>query len=360
MFNALVTEAQDLLLDRGNETFLANILPDVVRWMAQRCPVFTDIRMLPTVWVFGTYTEATQLFTDATATMQTPSPVSLTTLTDGDGFLLGVNGLCETVAFTMGQLATGGTPVWEWTYWDGKDWQALSLLKEPDFTQGGIQTLAFVAPEDWRQRVPTGVTFPDPSIFNAERFWLRLRATTAPTTQAPQAASLQVLTALYPLSEETVHLLSAVYYPGELEPVPVASSLDLWQNQWQTLTGTPGYITQDLDATHRVRLIPIPTALGQDGIPIFSGLPGATVGANNLVLFVTRTPEEAEMPSWFEGLLVYALGAREARRLGETQDVTLAESLDAVTESVVTMLQALWVGQGLETSGAILALPRRE
>ena len=399
---SVIEEAQDLLLNLGDPEFVSLAYGDAVRQLAHRCPVFSEIQMVPTAWAVGQWTDATQTFTDDTTDAQSTATndVLLCSTIDNDGHLLGAYGMFERVVYTI-STTDGGLGTYEFTYWNGADWSALSLLSTPSFGSSGTQTLAFVAPEDWRQGAPTGVTFP--VDFDAHLFWIRVRATTAPGGftsqdqleslsqamfltvppkgnnqgdmnqaaglarvplaasyfQIPSATQLSLQTAIYPLPDSLVHLLTVLYYPNELEPVPVAEGLDLLTPTWRTTTGTPTRFTQDLEPFPRFRLSPIPTAIGTRGIPVFTGTSGATVGTNNLVLFTLQVPLEEDHPPWFEGLVSYAMAAREARRLGETQDLALAGALEQLVDGLVGMLHGLWAEDGIELVGPYVSPLRR-
>ena len=66
----------------------------------------------------------------------------------------------------------------DFAYWDGASWTGLDVLSTPNFHAVGTQTMAFVPPEDWQQGVPTDITFPVADGFDANLFWVRVRATT--------------------------------------------------------------------------------------------------------------------------------------------------------------------------------------
>ena len=451
----VLEDAQDLLMQLGSETFLLSAFPDTIRFLAMRCPVFTEVRMVSTYWVAGQWTEATQTFTDDTVDAQDVgvSDFAIGTSLDYDGHMLGAYGMFEKVVYTIGK-ADNATGSYEYAYWDGDAWQPLSLLVTPNFSAIGDTTLQFLAPEDWRQGVPIGVTFPLAEGFDANLFWVRVRsipgtggftsqdelesvsqamfltippkgnsqldkyqaaglarlpvvigrmlgqdamesasqamfltvppkgnsrrdknqaaglfgmpifpvplAPVVPVGIPPASATiLRFETALYPLSDTVLSLLTVLYDPNELEPASVAEGLDLLSPGWRTTTGTPTRYTQDLGPVQRVRLTPIPAAIGTLGIPIFTGTFGATVGPNNLVLMTLEVPEEPDLPPWFEGLVGYALAAREARRLGEASDLALAQTLDSLVDGLVGMLAGLWQEDGTELSRPYVSPLRR-
>ena len=401
---SVLEEAQDFLLELGDAEFLQMAFPDAARQMAMRCPVFSEVQMVSTFWVAGQWTEATHTFTDDTTDAQDvgTSDFALSSTMDNDGHMIGAYGKFEQVIYTIG-TADDGTGIYEYRYWDGTFWQALPLLTTPNFAATGTHTLSFVAPEDWRQGAPTGITLPWADGFDANLFWIMVRATLGPgglvgqdsMESAPQAmfltippkgntqgdmaqgagifrqptsppviqsalaTLLAVSTAIYPLPESVLALVTVLYYPNELEPAPVAEGLDLLQPTWRTATGTPTRYTQDLSPMPMVRLTPVPTAIGTLGIPIFTGTFGATVGNNNLVFFTLQVPLEQDMPPWFEALLSYAVASREARRLGEMHDLALAQALDGLVDGLTGMLMALWNDDGIEVVAPWISPLRR-
>ena len=439
----ILEEAQDLLLGLGSDTFLLSAFPDVVRTLAMKCPVFSHVEMVSTFWVAGQLNapdianpDQSMIFTDDTTDAQSSeaSDFPLSSSLDNDGHMIGAYGMFERVVYTL-SVTDHGTGVYDFAYWDGTFWQPLPLLTTPDFSALGTQTMAFVAPEDWRQGVPTAITFPVADGFDANLFWIRVRAVSAPgglsgqdeiesasqamfltvppkgntwsdrsqaaglfrlttglhvfkgqdqlesisqamfltippkgntqsdkmqaaslfrftpaTTVRSSATQIRVDTAIYPLPDTLLSLVSVLYYPNELEPVPVAEGLDLLLPGWRTVTGTPTRYTQDLGPVQRVRIVPIPTAIGTLGLPIFTGAFGATVGPNNVILITLQVPEEPDFPPWFQSLVSYAVAAREARRLGESSDLALGAALEGVVDGLAGMMSGMWREDGQELS----------
>ena len=391
---SVLAEAQDMLLDLGDAEYLQLAFTDTVRRLAMRCPVFTEVLQISTYWAVGQWTEIGGTYTDDTTDAQDAgtSDVALTIVADGDGHMIGAYGMFERVVYVIGTAASGGT--YEYTYWaSGGLWRTLTLFTTPDFAVTGTQTMAFVAPDDWVQGRPTDVTFP--ADFDGNLYWIRVRAPATPgmpitgqgniesVSQAMfltvnplganqvhlhQASGLVRLPltlgtfsllattvtpfpAFYPLPDTVLSILTVLYYPNELEPAPVAEGLDLLSPTWRTATATvPTRYTQDLGPLLRLRLTPMPTNIGvRETLPAWLGIPGFTGGAaNNLVLMSLEVPLEADMPPWYEGLVGYAVAAQEARRLGETQDLPLAQALDGLVDGLVTMLLELWGKEGNE------------
>ncbi len=391
----VLTAAQDLLLDLGDPEYLSLAYTDRTRYLAMRCPVFTEVRQISTFWAMGQWVNEIGVYTDDTTDAKdadTNDVLLIGGFEDGDGHMIGAYGLFERVDYTISTAINAATPV-TYTYWNGTGWAALTTLTTPTFTVTGVQMLTFVPPEDWAQGIPTDTTFP--SDFDANLFWMRVQLfpgdagingqdnlesisqamfltvmpqgnnqtdmqqslglvripmTPAPTI-APQATLLQVYVALYPLPATLLRVLTVLYYPNELEPAPVAEGLDLLDPTWRTATSTvPTRYTQDLGPLQRLRLTPMPTNLGvRETLPAWLGIPGFSGGAaNNLVVMCDEVPLEADEPPWFEALLSYAIAAQEARRLGETQDLALAQALDGLVDGLVEMMLNIWRKEGME------------
>jgi hypothetical protein len=144
-----------------------------------------------------------------------------------------------------------------------------------------------------------------------------------------------------------LQLLSAHYYPYELEPASVGQGLDTLNPYWRASVGLPLRYTQELETTRRVRLVPSPIAQGTLGIPPFSGVPGADP-TDSVILAYLEAPREDRLPEWFEGLVVLGVAAREAAREGETQDMPLATSLQGLLLLVLSLLRQLYADEGEE------------
>ena len=91
--------------------------------------------------------------------------------TDDDGFVFAANKPFNLVGLTVGVVATG-SPVYEYTYWDGSAWTALTLIDTPTLTGLGDTYLSFIRPLDWAVGAGSGI--------NASYYAIRVRSTTAP------------------------------------------------------------------------------------------------------------------------------------------------------------------------------------
>jgi hypothetical protein len=354
----ILAETQDHLLLSGDTTAMTAMFPDVLRAMGRQLPIWAEIQVQADVWYAGSWVDATQTYTDATAAAQSTGSFALSTLTANSGILIGAAGLFGQVVFSLSQAHVGGTPVYEYSYWNGQLWRVFTPSQSPNFgVTATPQTLQFSLPGDWVRAIPPGVTF---SVsFNPEQFWLRVRVITPPATTAAVASLVTVVRSQFLLPSSALQLLSAHYMPRELEPVLLMEAMDLLDPLWQTRSGTPTRYSQDSTPTTQLQVIPTPTGLAATGIPPFSGLPGAVSSTNYLVTLFLDTPRADLLPDWFEGLVALSLAAREAQRQGEVMDPQLAQSLMAVVGLVIDMLRTVYKEQGMEfdvpwTSGRIV------
>lgn len=344
----ILDEAQGFLLSQGDLGLMDANFPSVRRRLAQLCPVLATVRQTITTWVFGQYTHQTpsvpqSSFVDDTIDAQDvgTSDAALSTLVAGDGHMIGAYGLFETVQYTIGTAAVGA-PVWEYTYWNGETWQILPTLAVPNFSATGAQTLRFIAPENWRYGKPVNLNFPVSVL--PERYWIRVRATTAPST-APLASLLTIRIATYPIEEGVIALLAAVWVPNELEPAAMREGLDLLLPTWRTQEDSvPRRFNRDAQSSHLLRLSPIPTTLGAPNVPF---LPGVFAN-NNLAILSIDDPSDAAMPAWFESLCSYAVAGMESRRLSDTRDEQFASGCDALVTGLAQVLTGLWRDEGIE------------
>jgi hypothetical protein len=150
-----------------------------------------------------------------------------------------------------------------------------------------------------------------------------------------------------------LQLLSLHFFPRELEPAGVRWAQDTLDPSWRTRTGLPTRYTQEEGTPLEVRLLPIPTMTGPEGVPPFLGIPGAMVPTNHLVALMLVTPDVADLSPWWEDLVAYLLAAWEATREGIREDVPQAQALQTLVGWLVAMLHDLHQAPGEElTKGA--------
>ena len=101
--------------------------------------------------------------------------VELFSTTDDDGFLVSSRKQIGLVGFTVSQ-AEAGTPVYEYTYFNGTSYVALTTIETPAAWTATDHLIVFIAPHDWVVGTTVAVGG------SATAFNLRVRATTAPST----------------------------------------------------------------------------------------------------------------------------------------------------------------------------------
>lgn len=131
----------------------------------------------------------------------------------------------------------------------------------------------------------------------------------------PAVAGVQV----YTLPASTVQI-DQVLADAEEVPKTDAMGLDLVRPAWPTDAGTPIAWLEDQQRQNVFELYPTPTQAGE------------------LAAVSRIVPKVSEVPSWVDGLLAMIIAAREASRLGETQDQPLAQALDPIITGLMTLL----------------------
>ena len=133
----------------------------------------------------GKYVNGSTTYTD-----QTGGTLDLTTTTNNDGHLVAGETPFAEVVYTVSQATSGGTPVYECAYWAGS-WVTFTPDEQPDFSTTGAHRIRLGFPAGpWHKETPAGMTFN--GIADTVKYWLRIRATTAPTITAGQASSVKV------------------------------------------------------------------------------------------------------------------------------------------------------------------------
>jgi len=340
----MLVEANSYLNNMGNLDDMRAMLPNIVHELARKCPVFGNTYVIYNRWQIGQYIDAAQTYADLTTTAQAGSPFPVSTLTPGDGLLIGGTGRFETVRFTVQAPATGAT--YEYTYWDGTAWRGLVAQTLPNFAATGVQTLHFSPPIDWVLAAPTTLVFP--TGVTPTMFWVRIRALPPPSVAPAVVAGLSIDMPVFPLPTSVLQLISTHFFPRELEPANVGWGLDVLNSRWRTQRGTPNRYTQELGSTTQVRVTPIPTQTGQTGLPPFSGIPGALVPTNHVIALVIESPPIEYLSEWFEGLVAYALVAWEAQGEGDMQSLPLAQGMTALGNLLLGLLKGLYTQEGEE------------
>jgi hypothetical protein len=349
----IITECQDFLLDTGSQAMLEARVAQMVSILARVCPVFGNVQVLYNRWAVGRYVEATQSYIDLTAEAQGSGTVPLTTTTVGDGLMIGAVATFDMVSFLFAAIPAGSA-TWEWTYWNGWQWTALTLKQAPNLTAGGLATVTFEPPDDWVSATPQDIVWPESVV--QEYFWIRIVTLTVPSI-IPVALDLDVRLRFFPLPENVLQLLSVHFFPRELEPVGISWGMDALDPSWRTRTGTPTRYTQDIETTRRLRLLPSPIVQGAQGLPPFLGIPGAMDPTNHVIVFFLEAPPVEHLSDWFEGLVAYLLVAWQAAREGELQDVAMSQAMFQLVGMLVSLLQGLYHFPGEELVETAFVMP---
>lgn len=119
---------------------------------------------------------------NGTTALQTGNTVDLFSTTANDGFYLQSKTPFNSIYFNLAQAQTG-SPVYEYTYWNGSAFVALTMLTAPSYGATGPAYVSFIAPVDWAVGAGGAIST---TIQGSLGYVIRVRATTAPS-QAVQA-----------------------------------------------------------------------------------------------------------------------------------------------------------------------------
>jgi len=354
----MLLEAQAYLNGMGDVDDMRAMLPNIIHQLARACPVFGNTYVLYNRWQVGQYVDHAQTYAALTTSDQPTTSFPVSTLTPGDGLLIGAPARFDTVRFTVQTASSGGTPAYEFTYWDGTDWRGLTPQNTPTFSTLGVQTLHFTPPIDWVMQAPPSIVFP--TGVTPQMFWVRMRALPPPSFAPALVQGMTVDMPVFPLPTNILQLISCHYFPRELEPANVGWGLDVLDSRWRTQRGMPNRYTQEITSTTQVRLSPIPSTTGTTGIPPFSGIPGALVPTNHVIALAIESPPVEFLSEWFEGLVAYALVAWEAQGEGDMQSLPLAQGMTALGNLLLGLLKGLYTLEGEEFIPDAWEMPLRE
>lgn len=148
--------------------------------------------LIPTVmWGAGQWDDSNDAanisspaYTDDTTDAQDSgaNDFALATTTSNDGFCVESDVKFNMVGITIG-AAAGGSPVYDYAYWDGSSWANLApfLIATPDMANTGDTYVGFLSPWDWTALASTDDPVTDEGMTTG-RYAIRVRATTHPTT----------------------------------------------------------------------------------------------------------------------------------------------------------------------------------
>lgn len=338
----VLQEANDYLYGAGDPAGLALAYVDVLRDLGMSLPLWSDVRILYNTWSF-LQVLADGTTTDLSSQAQGSAPgAALSTLATRSGHLIRASAKFDTIDYTVNVDTSVASGVYSVSYWDGLQWQPLTVLETPDFgtltvDAATVQRLRFVMPEFWEPNTPAGLTLP--SGFTATGFWVRVLATSPPDTVAA-IAQVAVHLHTWVLDPGDLKILALTFYPSDLTETEVAEALEVVLPDWRTAVGTPRVYHQDQQTALEVRLVPSPAAIGVTGLPFLSGWPDEATGTNHLVVATNSSPQEAQLPEWAEGLVAWRVAAREARRLSELASPDLADGLTVLSQLAEGLYQA--------------------
>ena len=114
---------------------------------------------------------------------------ALTTTTNDDGFAVQAATPFNVIGVTVSQAAAGGSPAYEYYYWNGSIWATLNVLSAFDPSGTGDKYVTFLAPHDW-----AAFTATDEPVatygFTAGLYGVAVIAATAPSSTAALATKI--------------------------------------------------------------------------------------------------------------------------------------------------------------------------
>lgn len=147
-------------------------------------------------WLAGQWVQAsTPKITDGTTDAQSTATgdFGLFTTTNNGGFVIQALDKFGIVGLSVSTAASGGSPVYEYMYWNGSAYATLTLVETPSWSSTGEKTIAFVPPIDWATNSGTAVSSDG---LTTGYYSIRVRATTA-SSSAGGTASIAWVAKLY-------------------------------------------------------------------------------------------------------------------------------------------------------------------
>lgn len=139
---------------------------------------------------------------------------AISALVINTGHILGASELWSLSEYNVSTIHAGA-PIYEFNYWNGTAWIALTTLSTPAFGTLGKSYLAFLPPSDWTKGGSgTGV--------NQANYNIRVRTTTAPTAAA-LATTLDIMHALK-VPQPSITTLEAATFKAR--PFPLSKPKD--------------------------------------------------------------------------------------------------------------------------------------
>ena len=128
-------------------------------------------------WDGANFADDTQDATDFGTSAETD--FTLFDLTNGHGWSAGASAPWDGCYVEVTEANAGGSPVFAREYYNGASWATLTLTATPSYTATGETYLRWTRPGDWASATPAG--------YPSAKYWMRERATTAPTTTGAKA-----------------------------------------------------------------------------------------------------------------------------------------------------------------------------
>ena len=142
------------------------------------------------MWEAGQITAAsTPDYSDDTTDAQDAgtNDFALFTTTNNDGFLVQSIEPFNLIGIDLSTAASGGSPVYEYTYYDGTNMTALTLIDTPDYTDTtNDQHILFEVPNNWAKGSTAAVGA------DSDKYAVQVRATTASSGAGGLAAELWI------------------------------------------------------------------------------------------------------------------------------------------------------------------------
>lgn len=114
---------------------------------------------------------------------------ALFTTTNNDGFVVQADQKFNLVRIDTNTAPSGGSPAYEYTFWDGSAWTALTTISTPSYSADTSTVLLFQVPPTWARLAAADTPVATDGL-TAGKFAIRIRATTAPSSAGGTAAKI--------------------------------------------------------------------------------------------------------------------------------------------------------------------------
>jgi hypothetical protein len=145
---------------------------------------------------------------------------------------------------------------------------------------------------------------------------------------------------VYTLPATAIEIHQVVWFPEEIPQVDSAE-LEQADPAWKSTSGRPAVWLEDLQNATVFRVYPTPTVDGTRGLSSLMAPAAGIMPMGNPVVFFSEVPDDSRVFEWMTGPISMKMAAREAKRLGDQQDMKLAEALEQVAAALITMMFGL-------------------